>query len=142
LEATAALGRLTTGLRVNDILTNSPNIGGTMGGEFDQSEVRFEPPDTMAFRGQARIRFTKPSALGGVAVQGQPGYELRVTKRLRLQREAELQPIPVQDEASWFERNEETLAAGAIITVVLVAAILLTPATGGGSLVPIFAAAL
>ena len=80
LEATSALGGLTEGIRVNGIGTQSPSIGFTLGTGYDQTEIRFIPPNTMAFRGQAKVAYTKPSPLGPVQVQGQPGVELRVTR--------------------------------------------------------------
>lgn len=86
----------------------------------------------MVFRGQARIGYTVPSGLGPIAVQGQPGFELRVTATPHPQAQSE--PVQVTDEESWFSRNAGPLAAiGVVVLVGIVIA--LAPATGGGSLV-------
>jgi hypothetical protein len=132
VEATHAVDGITEGLRINGIGTATPSIGATLGNQYDQTEVRFIPPDTMAFRGQARIGYSKASPLGQVAVQGQPGFELRVTVTPHPTTGPE--PEPVMDEEGWFERHKEPLAVLGVVALVALA-IALAPETGGGSLV-------
>jgi hypothetical protein len=132
VEATNAVGGITEGLRINGIGTATPSIGATIGNQYDQTEVRFTPPNTIAFRGQARIGYSKASPLGQVAVQGQPGFELRVTVTPHPTTGPE--PDPVLDEEDWFERHREPLAVLGVVALVALA-IALAPETGGGSLV-------
>lgn len=131
MEATSALAGINDGIRVNGIGTGNPSIGVTVGTEFEQSEIRFIPPNAVAFRGLARIAYTRPSPLGPVSVQGQPGFELRVT----VTPHPDFKESPaVYDQESWFAENEKPLLAiGALLLVGM--AIAAAPATGGGSLV-------
>jgi len=132
VEAINSLNGIASGLRINGLGTKEPSFGATLGSQYDQTEIRFIPPNTIAFRGQVRIGYTVPSGLGPIAVQGQPGYELRVTVTPHPRGQPE--PVQVTDEEGWFSRNAVPLAViGGIVLVGI--AIALIPATGGGSLV-------
>lgn len=131
VAATQALGPLTQGFRVNGIGTKNPTIGVTLGSDYNTSEFRFEPPNSMLFIGQARVDYSVPSGnLGQVAVQGQAGFEMKVT----VTPHPRSQPAPVDTQQNWFQAHAGALAAvgGIILVGIAVAA---APETGGGSLV-------
>lgn len=131
VEASRAVDGIVQGLRVNGIGGQQLSIGATVGTEFAQSEVRFIPPNTMAFIGQARVAFTRDTPVGQLTMTGQPGFELRVTVTPHLG-PPQLDPVPI-DEESWFSRHAGALAAVGVV-ILVVAAVALAPETGGGSL--------
>lgn len=134
VAATQALGPLTAGVRVNGLGTGKPSIGVTLGSDYNVTECRFEPPNSMLFIGQDRVDYSQPSAipiLGQVAVLGQLGFELRVTVTPH---PSPLQPSPeYTSQEDWFEANAAWLAAVGVGAITL-SAILLAPETGGASL--------
>ncbi|HET6874874.1 MAG TPA: hypothetical protein VFH70_08855 [Acidimicrobiales bacterium] len=135
VEATKALGPLTEGLRISGMPDN-PSLGVTMGSQYDLTETRFVPPDTVMFIGQARVGYTVDTAAGHATVQGQPGAEVKVT----------ILPHPTESPAPASESYEdfkvdhkavwEAVAVGAAIAFVAIA---LAPETGGASLVALAA---
>lgn len=135
LEATQALGPLTQGLRVSGLGSESPSIGVTLGTQFDQTEVRFTPPNTMTFIGQARVGYTVSSTtVGPISVQGQPGFDLKVTATPHVS-----VPVRIESQTDWFRELAPALAAAGVVVLVALA-IAAAPETGGASLVPLAAA--
>ena len=130
VEATKALGPITEGLRINGIGSETPSIGMTVGSQFDQSEIRYTPPNTMTFIGQARIAYTVDSPVGPIAVQGQPGYELKITATPHVAEE-----VVVDSQESWFSQHSTQLIAIGVVALIVVVAIAAAPETGGGSLI-------
>jgi hypothetical protein len=84
----------------------------------------------MTFIGQARIAYTVDSALGPIAVQGQPGYELKITVTPHVAEE-----VVVDSQESWFSQHSTQLIAIGVVALIVVVAIAAAPETGGGSLI-------
>ena len=130
LEATHALGGLTEGLRISGLGSKAPSIGATVGSVYETTEGRFTPPNTLTFIGQTKISYSVNSPVGRISVQGQPGFELRVTV-------TPLTPPPMEPQTS--EEFGHSESYGGLPTLGLLALIALAittaPETGGGSLV-------
>jgi Domain of unknown function (DUF4157) len=137
LEAGRAVDGVFQGIRINGINGKNISFGATVGTEFSRAEIQFIPPNTMAFTVRARVAKSGDTPVGQMTVQGQPSFELQVTKTPHpgaSQIETE-----VVDEESWFSRNSAMLAVIGVEVVLTVAAVALAPETGGSSLLPIIA---
>jgi len=125
VESQRALGPLTQGFRVNGLGTDRPSVGATMGTRYNSTEYRLEPPSSMLFIGQGRVDYAVPSRLGNVSVQGQLGFELKVSVIPNI---APRPRVPVQirvprTKDSWFSEHSTALSVlGVVALVALVVA--------------------
>lgn len=134
VEATNAVGGINAGLSVSGIGGESPAIACSYGTEYATYELGFEPPNTLKYSGQAKIAYTVDGSFGPVAVEGQPGFELKATIVPHPNAEAPVPEAEPVDFHSYVQVNETAVAGVIVVTVVVAAAILLAPETGGASL--------
>lgn len=130
VQAQTALHGVTEGIEVSGIGSETPSISAVFGNEFQQTEVKFTPPNKVSYIGQAKIEYEIECEHTEARVEGALGYELEV----EVTPNERVEPEPT-DEHSWLSRHSHALIAIGVVGLVVVAAIALAPETGGGSLV-------
>ncbi|RZU54369.1 putative peptidoglycan binding protein [Krasilnikovia cinnamomea] len=141
LAAQQSLDGITEGIQIQGVGGDRVSFSTTFGNQFEQTEVRFTPPNTMSFLGSCLIGYHVDTEVGQATVRGSVGFQLDVTVTPHPTSE----PAPeVQDERGWFEEYAPVILTGTVIALVVVVAIAAAPETGGGSLelIPLAAGAL
>ena len=131
LAATHSLHGLTEGIQIQGIGGGTPSISATLGTEFEQTEVRFTPPDTMSFLGRCLVDYQVHTDVGPATMQGSTGYQLDVTVEPHPAPEPVPEPVTEDD---WVQHYAPALVAVGVATLIVVVAVAAAPETGGGSL--------
>jgi peptidoglycan hydrolase-like protein with peptidoglycan-binding domain len=139
VAATQSLGGITEGIQIQGIGSDRLSFSTTFGNAFEQTEVRYTPPNTLSFLGRCTIAFHAQTDVGYATVQGSPGFQLDVTVTPHPEPVGEPvgEPVEVTDEHSWLSRYGPALVAVGVTALVVVVAIAAAPETGGGSLLAI-----
>ncbi|BFU44706.1 peptidoglycan-binding protein [Krasilnikovia sp. MM14-A1004] len=131
LAAQQSLDGITEGIQIQGVGGDRVSFSTTFGNQFEQTEVRYTPPNTMSFLGSCLIGYVVDTEVGQATVRGSVGFQLDVTVTPHPTPE----PAPeVEDERSWFEEYAPQILTGAAIALVVVVAVAAAPETGGGSL--------
>ncbi|GAB1691881.1 peptidoglycan-binding domain-containing protein [Krasilnikovia sp. M28-CT-15] len=141
LAAQQSLDGITEGIQVQGVGGDRVSFSTTFGNQFEQTEVRYTPPNTMSFLGSGLIGYQVDTEVGTATVRGSVGFQLDVTVTPHPAPE----PAPeVQDERSWFEEYAPVILTGAAIALVVVVSVAAAPETGGASLelIPLAAGAM
>ncbi|TCO56557.1 hypothetical protein [Actinocrispum wychmicini] len=108
-EARPVLDRISEGVFVSGLGTESPSVTSTVRHSFTQDGTVFMGPSTMVFTGASVIDY----AQDGVEITGDVAYRLAVTVAPHNR-----EPENHADAQTWFARNGGTLASiGAIVLI-------------------------
>ncbi len=131
-EVTAKVNGIGSGLRMSG-LPDNPSIGTTEGNQFNLMEMRWTPPNTVSFIGQARIEMPPfQTSVGKVRLTGQPGCELRVTITPKIQQQEQEQEAP-DAVPSWWSQHASQVGTVALAVVVIGGLIAITVLTDGAA---------
>ena len=130
--ASQSLHGITEGVQVQGIGGQNVSISTTFGNQFEQTEMRYTPPNTLSFIGRCFVSYRIETDVTPATVQGSVGYQLDVTVTPHPS-VPETEP-EVVDEPSWVSRYGPAILTGALVVLVVVVAVAAAPETGGGSL--------